>query len=451
MVKIARALLIVLMLTLLSGCGKQKDIVTGVWRTGAHEGEQATGAEEESDLSEFDMGFETKTYIVSSVDETNSEIVFAVADSPRMYTYTYTKATGFLGKYGDYIPVTHFMPGTVVDIKLEADGTELDTVRINDDVWNQTGITRFSIDTENKIIQIGDTKYTYDSNLRIFSNDEEIYVSQIGEQDVLEANGLGKKVLSISIERGTGTIALINTGLFEGGWINLGTRIYAVITENMTMEVPEGVYNLTVANKGWGDSAEIEVERGSILTVDLDELKGEGPKICELTLKVYTKKAKIYIDGKRVDHTKPVTLSYGVYPIKVTAPGEDDWERKIVVHSHKATIIVGEEPESPETDEYEIDDNIDDTPEIRVNPSGASDNNNDSSNEDNTGNDNNSENAEEEEEEETGGEITIEFDDPDDETNASNDGSSDAEEYPDNEEGHYLDTLSDLVASLTNN
>ncbi len=447
MSRFLKAFLLVMVLALLTGCGKQKDIVTGVWRTGAHEKEQSAGGQGEPDLSQFGMGFEAKTYIVESVDETNSEMVFAVADSPRMYTYTYTKATSLLGKYGDYIPVTHFTPGTVVNIKLEPGGTELDTVQINDDIWNQTGITRFSIDTENRRIQIGDTKYTYDSNLRIFSNDEEIYISQIGEQDVLEANGLGKKILSISIERGTGTIALINTGLFEGGWINLGTKIYAVITENMTMEVPEGVYNLSVANKGWGDSTEIEVERGSILTVDLDELKGEGPKICELTLKVYTKKAKIYIDGNRVDYTKPVTLSYGVYPIKVTAPGEDDWERKIVVHSHKATIIVGEEPESPETDEYEIDDNIDDSPEIRVNPANNTDNNNESSNSNSSNNNNN---TNDDEEEETGGEITIEFDDPDDETNASNNESSDAEEYPDDEEGYYLDTLSDLVSSLTN-
>ncbi|MCR5388477.1 MAG: hypothetical protein K6E56_04440 [Lachnospiraceae bacterium] len=442
MAKILRALLVILMLTLLSGCGRQKDIVTGVWRTGAHDKETASGSAIDQDLSEFESGFEAKTYIVESVDEFAGEMVFAVADSPRMYTYPYTKATRLLDKFGDYVPITHFTPGKVVEIKLNPEGNELNTVRMNDDVWNQTGITRYSIDTENRRIQIGDTKYTYDSNLRIFSNDEEIYVSQIGEQDVLEANGLGKKILSISIERGTGTIAFINTGLFEGGWINLGTKIYAVITKDMTMEVPEGVYNLTVANKGWGDSTEIEVERGNILTVDLDELKGDGPQICELTLKVYTKNARIYIDGKRVDHTKPVSLSYGVYPIKVTSPGEEDWERKIVVHSHKATIIVGEEPESPETDEYEVDDNIDDSPEIRVNPTQSSENTGGTS-------DNNNNNDSDDEDEEEGGEIVIDFDDPDDESDSEDEDLS-ADDFPDDEEGYYLDTLSDLVSSLTN-
>ncbi len=434
-----RALLIVLMLTLLSGCGKQKDIVTGVWRIGTHENETSSGSAIDGDLSDYESGFEAKTYIVAAVDESAGEMIFAVADSPRMYTYPYTKATRFLDKFGEYVPITHFTPGKIVDIKLDAEGSELNTVRMNTEVWDQTGIKRFSIDTKNRRIEIGDTKYTYDSNLRIFSNDEEIYVSQISEQDVLEANGLGKKILSLSIERGTGTIAFINTGLFEGGWVNLGTKIYAVITENMTMDVPEGVYNLTVANKGWGDSAEIEVERGSILTVDLDELKGDGPKTCELTLKVYTKNAKIYIDGKRVDHTKPVSLSYGVYPIKVTTPGEEDWERKIVVHSHKATIIVGEEPTPSETDEYEVDDNFDDTPEIRVNPAPSSENTGETSNENN--------NSEEDEDE--GEEIVIDFDDPDDESDPPEDDIN-PEDYPDNEEGHYIDTLSDLVSSLTN-
>ena len=60
--------------------------------------------------------------------------------------------------------------------------------------------------------------------------------------------------------------------------IQLNNNIFAIITQNMDMEVPEGTYTLKVANNGWGGTQEIEIVRGETTEIDLEELKGEGKK-----------------------------------------------------------------------------------------------------------------------------------------------------------------------------
>ena len=42
--------------------------------------------------------------------------------------------------------------------------------------------------------------------------------------------------------------------------------------------MPEGVYTVAVANKGYGGSTEVEIRRGQTTVLDLEKLKGEGPK-----------------------------------------------------------------------------------------------------------------------------------------------------------------------------
>jgi hypothetical protein len=205
------------------------------------------------------------------------------------------------------------------------------------------------------MLTIGDSKYRYGDHLRVFADDQEISISQIKEGDVLSVQGLDKQILSVQVTRGHGTIALVNTELFEGGWISLGTKIYAKITENMILEVPEGTYELSVANDGYGDTKEIQVERASVTTVDLEEYRGEEPKVCQVTFEIYVDGAELYIDGEPVDYDQPVELRYGVYSLMVIAEGFETWQRQLVIHSADATIQIGKPELSGEDDTEETD------------------------------------------------------------------------------------------------
>ena len=66
--------------------------------------------------------------------------------------------------------------------------------------------------------------------------------------------------------------------------ICIGNQIFTKITGDMLLEVPEGTYAITVANKGYGGTGTYTVARGETTLVDLDQLKGSGPKVCQLTV-----------------------------------------------------------------------------------------------------------------------------------------------------------------------
>ena len=122
--------------------------------------------------------------------------------------------------------------------------------------------------------------------------------------------------------------------------MQLGDRIFAEITKDMSLDVPEGSYTLAVANNGWGGSTDIEIKRGETTKVNLNDLKGEGPKKSSILFEVDVQGAKIYVDGSEIDYTSPVEITYGKHTLKVTADGYDTWTRTLYVNSKEATIQI---------------------------------------------------------------------------------------------------------------
>lgn len=317
---------------------------------------------DETDLEEeIEVSRETgdEIYVVTSVDTGECLIGLGKMDSPRTVQYGYTDSTQIFDHYGQFMSIARLEPGRAVTIgELDSDA-KLSTIQLAEDAWYQENITRFSIDTSIGMLTVGDTKYSYDRYLRVFSEDQEISIMQVKEGDTISVQGLGKQILAVRVTRGHGTIALTNTELFEGGWISLGTKIYAKVTPNMMLEVPEGTYELSVANDGYGDSKPIEVVRSQVTKVDLEEYKGEGPKLCQVTFEVNVEGAYLYINGEPVDYSEPVELRYGVHRLTVVADGFETWERQLVIHSEETTIQIGEPQLSEEDDDDSQEENKD--------------------------------------------------------------------------------------------
>lgn len=285
---------------------------------------------------------EEKIYVVISVNTKKRLIGLGLPDSLRTVQYGYTKATQIMDDHGQFVSASKLQPGRTVTIGELDDEAKLTSIQLASRTWYQENITRFSIDPSIGMFVIGDTKYRYNEYLRAFSGDQEISLMQIKDGDVISVQGLDKQILSVQVTQGHGTIALTNTKLFEGGWISFGTKIYARVTPNMTIEVPEGTYELSVANDGYGDSKTVKVERAQVTTVDLDEYRGEGPKLCKVTFEVHVEDALLYINGEETAYDQPVELRYGVYRLTVIADGFETWERQLVIHSPEAAIQIGE-------------------------------------------------------------------------------------------------------------
>lgn len=278
--------------------------------------------------------------IVSDINSANETIRVYNYSTGVQYQYYYGLTTGFFDKYGNHMSVSDIHQGDVVDISgADSDG-KAKRIQKSDKVWTNDAVTNFSVDKDKSVLEIGSSSYRLGERTMIFSGSEVIDTDSITSQDKLSVVGIDKDIVSISVTTGHGTLQLSNTSLFEGSFLQLGDRIFAEITKDMSLDVPEGSYTLAVANNGWGGSTDIEIKRGETTKVNLNDLKGEGPKKSSILFEVDVQSAKIYVDGSEIDYTSPVEITYGKHTLKVTADGYDTWTRTLYVNSKEATIQI---------------------------------------------------------------------------------------------------------------
>ena len=242
--------------------------------------------------------------------------------------------------------VSDFSPGDVVSI----DGTDEDgritNISKSGDVWVYDDIVRFNTNPEDNVLTIADTKYDISDDTFIFSLEDRITLKDIAKDDVLCVVGAGTKILSVSVKTGHGNLKLENTSLFEGSYIQLNDDIFTEITPDMTMEIPEGTYTLTVANNGWGGSTNIAIVRGETTIVDLDTIKGEGPKKGTVKFVLDPEDAVLYIDGKEIKNINSVDMEYGNHKLLVKADGYKEYSCTLCVNSKASTIMLNLSKES---------------------------------------------------------------------------------------------------------
>lgn len=346
---------------------------------------QEAAVEEEIGTEEEKEGL-SGLYLLKKIDTANKTVSLVKAGNNRQVQYSFDTVTMFLDKYGNSKSQTSFISGEAVEIQVEKNTDMLQKMWVTDRVWVQEDITNYSVDESARALTIGKTKYSYDEDLPVFSGDITVGFDTFEEEDVIRAVGMDKKILSVSVTQGHGYLMLSNTKLFDGSFICVGDKIFEEVKSNKKITVPEGTHLVTVANDGYGGSKEITIERNLTTNLNLEELKGEGPKTCKITFHVGIEGAVLTIDGEKVDYTKPVEVRYGVHNIAVGAEGYDTVKNKLVVNSKEAEIEIG--LTKTDTSQSESQDNSGNT----NNTNNSNNNNGNNSNTNNNSNNNNSSN-----------------------------------------------------------
>ena len=255
-------------------------------------------------------------------------------------SYRYDIETKFYDKYGNNEPMERFSVGRVVELDAKSPEGYLTGVHISDEIWEQKNVVRFSMDMEKGVFTIGDANYSIKNNVMVFSNTQQIELNDLWEEDVLNVVGQGTRILSIDVVKGHGTLKVVNTSLFNDSLLNLGDMRYEKVQEGLTIKVPEGTYALTVAKDGWGSTTEITINRGETTEIDLDTIKGDGPKKGKISFRINVEDVKVYIDYKEIDHTQPVEVVYGTHVLQISATGYTSWKGKIVVGAEESIIEI---------------------------------------------------------------------------------------------------------------
>lgn len=288
-------------------------------------------------------------FMILENDMPGEQLILRQLASGKEYVYHYTLATRFLDKYGNRAAVSCFEPGRVICVREKDDQGKAVEVQISDEVWEYPDVTRYAIDESRGIFKVGEERYSYDEDLYIQEDGDIRTLSDLTENDTIRLVGVGKELISVAVTTGHGELVLKNTDLFDGSFIQIGEKIFAEITPDMTLEIPEGTYTVTVANNGYGGSKEITVKSGEKVKLDLDTLKGEGPKMGNILFAIDVEGAVLQIDGEVKDYTNPIPLQYGVHTLTVMAPEYDTVSKKLFVNSEEATIAIGLSSEGTDT------------------------------------------------------------------------------------------------------
>lgn len=320
--------MLLLLLCVMNACGKQEKNEPFTYRAPAAKQEQETADTEET----------TPDYIIEQIDMMGETMTLYSPKTERQVRYGYTLSTRFMDAYGDSYSSIHFTPGQVVRLGEISASSTLSTVQMSDEVWNQKDITNYEIDIAKGIFTIGQTAYRITPDTMAFSQDSQISLDAIGAEDTLQVIGKDKDVWSVIVTTGHGYIQLQNSDTFVDSMICIGNRIFTKVTGDMCLEVPEGTYAITVANNGYGGTGNYTVTRGETTVVDLNQLKGSGPKVCQLTFTSEVAGVSVYVDGEQITVGQAVPVTYGAHKLRVVAEGYDDWQKTLIVNSESATI-----------------------------------------------------------------------------------------------------------------
>lgn len=285
-------------------------------------------------------------------------ITFLNLEKNRTYTLSVLGTTTIYDKYGEALALDQVKEGEVVDITFLKDKKRLNSLSLSPLAWSNEDISRYEINPTRKTITIGSEVFQLNDNTLFFSLGKQVELMDLNPVDHLTVKGMGSNVLSISVTKGHGYLRLKNDTQFEGGFIEIGSSIIHVITEDMLLTVPEGNYQVTISHSLGGGKKNVSITRNKEVELDIGDLQIEAPKEGMVIFSMSPSDATLYVDGDKVDTSTAVTLPYGIHQIIARADGYATLTSYIKVASESGGIDVTldklEQEEEDHTNGYKM-------------------------------------------------------------------------------------------------
>lgn len=278
--------------------------------------------------------------VVKEIDTENKKITLFDVNQRVSLVLTYTGGTNITDKYGQIISMNQIMAGIMVDASYDQVGYKLTSMNISKRAWEYPNVNNMSISQSEQVMKIAQTKYKYTDDILILDGDKFIAVDDLAEQDVLTVWGDEETIWSITVTKGHGTVKLEDYENYLGDIISIGYESMLQITEDLSVKVREGTFNLTVENGRYTATKSVNVLRDQITYVSLADLGPVGLKQCDVTFDITPFGADLYIDGGLTSYSDPVELSFGKHTIKASLGGYTTYEGTIDVDTEGKIIKI---------------------------------------------------------------------------------------------------------------
>ncbi len=82
-------------------------------------------------------------------------------------------------------------PGEIMEVQYRAEDGLIQTIQVPEEAWEYQEVTKYTIDSEEKSIQLADRKYQYANTAYVGSSGRNIELMELNRQDVLTVRGVG--------------------------------------------------------------------------------------------------------------------------------------------------------------------------------------------------------------------------------------------------------------------
>lgn len=303
----------------------------------------------------------------------------------RRYTLNYDGTTRIFDKNDVALSMQQLKEGSVVTVRFYKPDKSLSYVKENAEALSLPSLSNYELDLKNGGITVGKERYVLSGSVVVVSDGRETEPWELNAMDVISVWGYQDRIYGINVEKGHGYLRLQNEDYFVNGWVDVGDKVIRKIEEDMLLVVPEGTYNAMVSHKGSSAMQEITFARNEEMVWDLGSVEITVVQTGKIIFTLTPATARMAIDGREVDTSKPVELEYGLHSMRIIADGYDTVAQYIKVAEPSANVSVelekSSEPESSEQasepDKKSKDDEPSDNPVGKKYASNTSENDDD--------------------------------------------------------------------------
>lgn len=282
----------------------------------------------------------TITAVIKNIDTDNKKLSLSNIQNNEQVTVFYTGATHIWSQKDTPLAISQVSVGEIADITYATDSKEAITVQKNKDTWEKEEVSEFNINREQSSIEINKRIYQYNSDIFVCDAENILYLIDINQQDILTIRGIDTTIYSIEVTQGHGYIRFQGNGQFVDGSLEIGDIIYTTVSENMLVAVREGVHNITMKKDKLVGSKEVKIEKNQEITVDMSGFQNPPKTSNQVRFVITPDEAVLYINQQKVDYSKPITLNYGDYSIRVKSEGYKDYTGVLTVGESQEPVCI---------------------------------------------------------------------------------------------------------------
>lgn len=296
----------------------------------------ATGCKEKSNVKQpYRLGTEDSgkgikdticvQSVIKEINTKDSTISLYDISSGMEKTVKYNRATQVYSRNKVAMLVSQLECGEIVDAFFEGNDEVVAKLQVSKDAWEYKKVKAIDLDRTNGIVTLTGRKYNYQKDVAVFYGTQQQMLIDLNERDEITVKGIGDRAYSFMITKGHGYIRLGGHEKFIGGEIAVDKNIFLPIEQNMLITVGEGDHTIVVDYKNVQIVETIHVERNQEYFFDMSTYEIAKKEMGQIRFVISPSDATLYINGKKKNYLRPISLAYGNYTVRVCAEGYEDY------------------------------------------------------------------------------------------------------------------------------